>query len=85
MSSRVEIQSIFKEMILSSTQSISVSLICHKMNISRKNFCKYYDNIQDLIHKIIKEDIFFNRFIYYESYKSRGFNNNIKYYVFSYL
>lgn len=45
-------------MVLSSIPNISVSLICQKVNISRKAFYKYYDNIQDLIHKIIQEDIF---------------------------
>ncbi len=58
MSCREEIQDVFKSMVLSSIPNISVSLICQKVNISRKTFYKYYDNIQDLIHKIIQEDIF---------------------------
>lgn len=45
MSCREEIQDVFKSMVLSSILNISVSLICQKVNISRKTFYKYYDNI----------------------------------------
>lgn len=58
MSVRMEIIRAFKAMVLDKNTKISVSMICNKVNISRKTFYKYFLDIEDLISTIIHEEIF---------------------------
>ena len=55
---RDEIQSTFKQLVLQQDQPITVRLICDTLNISRKTFYKYYHDIEDLVSKIIEDDIY---------------------------
>lgn len=58
MNIRNEIQITFENMILKGIPNITVSQICRELNISRKTYYKYYDDIYDLISCIIHENIF---------------------------
>lgn len=53
-----EIQQTFKDMIIQSNHKITIIKICQQLNISRKTFYKYYDDVYDLIYQIIHHDIY---------------------------